>query len=56
MKYFISRFVHKHPVFSKVQQSIAFIIILSILFCLTGCYKRVAVRQPQEKWWENGKV
>ncbi len=52
----ISRFTGKHLVFSNVQKSIAFIIILSILFCSTGCYKRVAVGQPQERWWENGKV
>lgn len=39
-----------------VQKSIAYIIILSTLFCLVGCYIRVPVRQPQERWWEKGKV
>ena len=38
------------------QKSIAVIIILSTLFCLVGCYRRVPVRQPQEIWWEKGKV
>ena len=47
MSHFISGFI---------QKSIAFIIILSILFCLVGCYGRVPVRQPQEIWWEKGKV
>ena len=45
----------KYIVLSNVQKFIAFIIILSTLFCLAGCYTRVAVRQPQEKWWEKGR-
>jgi len=31
-------------------------IILTTLVCVVGCYRRVPVRQPEERWWEKGKV